>query len=113
VDGTIEGDQIILRGIAPGLGLDSCKIETKYYDTLQLTAVTAPGEAQQATLSPADTGAFYDNIAFCRTGDTAACKAALASPLLADARRSEIEAAAALPRVRFPGLSPLSLSMRL
>ena len=60
VDGAIEDDKIILRGIAPGLGLNSCKIETTYYDTLELTAVAAPGETQQATLSPADTGAFKD-----------------------------------------------------
>ena len=97
VEGAIEADKIILRGIAPGLGLSSCKVETTYYDTLQLTVVAAPGEAHQATLSPADTGAFNDHIARCRTGDTAACKAALASPLLTDERRAEIEAAAALP----------------
>ena len=97
VDGTIDGDKITLRGIAPALGLTSCKIETTYYDTLQLTAVAAPGETQQATLSLPDTGAFNDHIARCRTGDTAACKAALASPLLTDERRAEIEAAAALP----------------
>ena len=97
VDGTIEDDKIILRGIAPALGLNSCKIETTYYDTLLLTAVAAPGESQQATLSPGETSAFKDNIARCRTGDKHACRAVLASPLLTDERRAEIEAAAALP----------------
>ena len=42
VEGSIESDKIILRGIAPGLGLNSCKVETTYYDTLLLTAVAAP-----------------------------------------------------------------------
>ena len=58
VDGTIEDNKIILHGVAPALGLSSCKVETTYYDTLLLTAVAAPGEAQQATLSLADTDAF-------------------------------------------------------
>ena len=52
VDGTIEDDKITLRGIAPALGLNSCKIETTYNDTLLLTAVATPGDSQQATLSP-------------------------------------------------------------
>ena len=53
VSGTIEGDKIILRGIAPGLGLNSCKIETTYYDTLVLTAA-APAVAV-APPPPTDT----------------------------------------------------------
>lgn len=97
VDGTIEGSQIVLRGIAPGLGLSSCKIETTYYDMLQLMAVATPGTSQQATLSPADASLFNNNIARCRTGDTTACQAVLASPLLTDERRASVEAAAALP----------------
>ena len=56
VEGSIEGDKIILRGIAPGLGLNSCKVETTYYDTLVLT-VAAPGETQQA-VSPTRWAAF-------------------------------------------------------
>ena len=58
VEGSIEGNQIILRGVAPGLGLNSCKVETTYYDTLLLTVVAAPGETQQATLSPTEAAAF-------------------------------------------------------
>jgi hypothetical protein len=58
VEGAIEGDKITLRGIAPGLGLNSCKVETTYYDTLVLTAVAAPGETQQA-VSPSEAGGFH------------------------------------------------------
>jgi hypothetical protein len=47
VEGSIEGDTIILRGIAPGLGLNSCKVVTTYYDSLVLTAVAAPAQMQQ------------------------------------------------------------------
>ena len=47
VQGSIEGDTIILRGIAPGLGLNSCKVETTYYDSLVLTAVATPAQMQQ------------------------------------------------------------------
>ena len=65
VDGTIEDDKIILRGIAPALGLNSCKIETTYYDTLLLSTVAAPGKTQQATLSPDDTTAFNGNTTRC------------------------------------------------
>jgi hypothetical protein len=90
-------DTIILRGIAPGLGLNSCKVETTYYDSLVLTAVAAPGETQQATLSSGEAGAFQGNIARCRTGDKNACALVLASPLLTEERRAEMEAAAALP----------------
>jgi hypothetical protein len=97
VDGAFEGDKITLRGIAPGLGLNSCRVETTYYDTLQLTAVAAPGNSQQATLSPAETATFPSQVARCKTGDKEACRAALASPLLTEAGRTEIEAAAALP----------------
>ena len=61
VEGSIEGNQIILRGIAPGLGFNSCKVETTYYDTLLLTVVAAPGETQQATLSPTEAAAFQAN----------------------------------------------------
>ena len=50
VDGTIEDDKIILRGVAPALGLSSCKIETTYYDTLLLTAVAAPGGCSRPAL---------------------------------------------------------------
>jgi len=63
VDGTIEDDKITLRGLAPALGLNSCKIETTYYDSLLLTAVAAPGDSQQATLSPAESSAFKENTA--------------------------------------------------
>ena len=52
VDGTIEDDKIILRGIAPALGLNSCKIETTYHDTLLLTAVAAPGEVAAGDALP-------------------------------------------------------------
>lgn len=97
VDGAIDDEKIILRGVAPALGLNSCKIETTYNDTLLLTAVAAPGESQQATLPPAETSAFKDNISLCRTGDKQACRAVLASPLLTEERRAEFEAAAALP----------------
>jgi hypothetical protein len=97
VEGSIEGDKITLHGIAPGLGLNSCKVETTYYDTLVLTAVAAPGETQQATLSSGEAGAFKGNVARCRTGDKNACAVVLASPLLTEDRRAEMEAAAALP----------------
>ena len=106
VEGTIENDRITLRGIAPGLGLNSCKVETTYYDTLLLTAVAAPGDTQQATLSSSEAGAFQENIARCRTGDKNACKSVLASPLLTEERRAEMEAAAALPA---PASSPVYL----
>jgi hypothetical protein len=60
-------------------------------------AVAAPGTSQQATLSPAETAAFPNQIARCKMGDKEACRAALASPLLTESGRTEIEAAAALP----------------
>ena len=43
VEGSIEGDKIILRGIAPGLGLNSCKVETTYYDTPSAHSRRGPG----------------------------------------------------------------------
>ena len=97
VDGTIEDNKIILHGVAPALGLNSCKIETTYYDAVLLTAVAAPGSSQQANLSLAEASAFKDNISLCRTGNKPACRAVLTSPLLTEERRAEIEAAAALP----------------
>ena len=56
VEGSIEGDKIILRGIAPGLGLNSCKVETTYYDTLVLTAA-APAQMPQP-VAPSGVGGF-------------------------------------------------------
>jgi hypothetical protein len=100
VEGSIEGDTIVLRGIAPGLGLNSCKVETTYYDSLVLTAVAVPGETQQATLSSGEAGAFQGNVGRCRSGDKNACALVLASPLLTEDRRAEMEAAAALPASR-------------
>jgi len=97
VEGTIEGDKITLRGIAPGLGLNSCKVETTHYDTVLLTAVAAPGDSHPAALSSNEISAFPNQLVRCKTGDAQACRAILASPLLTEEGRAEVEAAAALP----------------
>jgi hypothetical protein len=97
VEGTIEEDRIVLQGIAPSLGLNSCNVVTTFYDTVLLTAVSAPGEPRQATITPAETNAVQGNFSRCQTGDKQACAAVLASPLLTEETRAEVEAAAALP----------------
>ena len=97
VEGSIEGDKIILRGIAPGLGLNSCKVETTYYDTLVLTAVAAPGETAAGGLPGRGGRISRTTSPCCRSGDKTACAIVLTSPLLTEDRRAEMEAAAALP----------------
>jgi len=89
VEGSIEGDKIILRGIAPGLGLNSCKVETTYYDTLMLTAVAAPGETQQA-VSPTEVGGFHAMKAAAALPAAATSPVYLAFPFRCAIRNGEI-----------------------
>ena len=89
VEGSIEGDKIILRGIAPGLGLNSCKVETTYYDTLVLTAVAAPGETQQAA-SPTEVGGFHAMKAAAALPAAATSPVYLAFPFRCVMRNGEI-----------------------
>jgi len=96
VQGTVrESDKIVLQGIAPGLGANSCNTVTTFYDSLVLTAVASG--SRQATASPQEDSAFLRNVSLCQSGDKPACRAVLASPLLSDERRPAMEAAAQLP----------------
>lgn len=95
-EGTIsDSGKIVLQGIAPGLGANSCNTVTTFYDSLVLTAV-ATGQ-RQATTSPQEDSAFPRNMSLCQTGDKQACRMVLASPLLSDEDRPRMEAAARLP----------------
>ena len=89
VEGAIEDDKIILRGIAPGLGLNSCKVETTYYDTLVLTAVAAPRETQQA-VSPSEAGGFHAMKAAAALPTAATSPVYLAFPFRCVIRNGEI-----------------------
>ena len=89
VEGAIEDDKIILRGIAPGLGLNSCKVETTYYDSLVLTAVAAPGETQQA-VSPNEGGGFHAMKAAAALPAAATSPVYLAFPFRCVIRNGEI-----------------------
>jgi len=89
VEGSIEGDKIILRGIAPGLGLNSCKVETTYYDTLVITAVAAPKETQQA-VSPSEAGGFRAMKAAAALPAAATSSVYLAFPFRCVIRNGEI-----------------------
>jgi hypothetical protein len=89
VEGTIENNKVTLRGIAPGLGLNSCKVETTYYDTLVLTAVAAPGETQQA-VSPSEGSGYHAMKAAAPLPAAATSPVYLAFPIRCVIRNGEI-----------------------
>ena len=78
-----------MRGIAPGLGLNSCKVETTYYDTLLLTAVAAPGVTRQA-VSPTEAGGFHAMKAAAALPAAATSPVYLAFPFRCVIRNGEI-----------------------
>ena len=53
VQGEIAAGKIVLQGIAPGLGLNSCRVETTFYDTLLLAAGPAQQREPQVAFTPA------------------------------------------------------------